>query len=367
MPAALPPVRVWFNKCFSSIHGVLRQLRGDWGPGLTLIGTHTERDFGPLASCDTSAVEPLGLTSEEYVAWCLAFCAANAVDVFIPGRMRESIADRRADFEAAGVKLIVAGDGDTLRLLEDKGRFLAAVPEGVAVHRFYRVRNWAEFAGACARIEQEGLPVCFKPAVSTFGLGFYILDETMTPLRRLLRSEAHRITKAELKSILTASDSFPELLVMEYLDGSEFSVDVLAHAGGVLSMVCRRKPINGRVRLTGTSRTIRVEEGLSQSLAREPAIEEMVRRLARHFHLGGLFNVQFRSRAERPERPCLLEINGRMAGGMPYIRLTGLNLPLWAIRIALTPAGEPFPEIPEPHLPLRVQERSEVFIMPPNA
>jgi len=367
MAASQPSARVWFNKCFSSIHGVLRQLREDWGGGLYLIGSHTERDFGPLSSCDSAAVEPKGLTAADYVDWCLAFCAEHEVNVFIPGRMREAIADRREEFQALGVNLILAGDGDTLRLLEDKGRFLAQVPEGVAVHRFHRVRNWEEFTTACDQLESEGLPVCFKPATGTFGLGFYIIDEAMTPLKRLLRSEAHRITKAELKSILVEAESFPELLVMEYLDGSEFSVDVLARGGDVLAMVCRRKPINGRVRLTGTSHTIRVDEGQSQLLAREPEIEHMVRLLARHFHLGGLFNVQFRTRAELPERPCLLEINGRMAGGLPYIRLSGLNLTLWAIRIALTPPGDPLPEIPEPNLPLRVQERSDVFIMPPSA
>jgi hypothetical protein len=93
----------------------------------------------------------------------------------------------------------------------------------------------------------------------------------------------------------------------------------------------------------------------------------MVRRLARHFNLGGLFNVQFRSRAERPENPCLLEINGRMSGGLPYVALSGLNLPLIAIQIAMLGEGDPFPEIPVPNLPLRVQDRADVFIMPERA
>ncbi|MDB6134989.1 MAG: hypothetical protein JWM59_3232 [Verrucomicrobiales bacterium] len=357
-------VRVWFNKSFSSIHGVLRQLREDWGPGLHLIGSHTARDFAPLAVCDTAAVEPAGLTAADYADWCLTFCREHRVQVFVPGRMRDVIADHRKSFEALGVRLVLAGDGPTLRLLEDKGRFLAQVPEGVAVHHFHRVRTWEEFAAACAQLESEGLPVCFKPATGTFGQGFYILDDAMTPQKRLLRSEVHRISKAELQSILQPADSFPELLVMEYLDGSEFSVDVLAHAGEVLAMVCRRKPLNGRVRLTGTSRTLLVQEGQSQLLAPEPGIEFMVRLLARHFHLGGLFNVQFRTRAELPERPCLLEINGRMSGGLPYIRLAGLNLALWAIRVALLDSGEPLPEIPEPELPVRVQERPEVFTVP---
>jgi hypothetical protein len=129
-------------------------------------------------------------------------------------------------------------------------------------------------------------------------------------------------------------------------------------------MVCRRKPMHGRVRLSGTSRTLLVDEGQSQLLAPEPEIERMVRRLTEHFHLGGLFNVQFRTRAVLPERPCLLEINGRMSGGLPYIRLTGLNLALHAIRDALRKPDDPPLEIPEPQLPIRVQERSEVFIMP---
>jgi hypothetical protein len=359
-----PPARVWFNKCFSSVHGVLRQLRDDWGSNLFLIGSHTERDFGPLTACDLAVVEPVGLTEDEYVDWCLDFCAHQRIDVFVPGRMREAISDRRKDFLARGTKLIVAGDGATLKLLEDKGRFLSQLPEGVNAHQYYRVRTWEEFSAACEQLENRGLRVCFKPGTGTFGLGFYILDEGMTPLKRLLRSEAHRISKAELRAVLAASETFPELLVMEYLDGSEFSVDVLADAGTVVAMVCRRKPMNGRLRLSGTSHTLRVEEGQSQVLASEPEIEEMVRLLARHFNLGGLFNVQFRSKAERPEKPCLLEINGRMSGGLPYVALSGLNLPLLAIQLAMRGPGDPFPEIPVPNLPLRVQDRADVFVMP---
>ena len=359
-----PTVRVWFNKCFSSVHGVLRQLRAGLGNDLLLLGSHTERDFGPLAACDISVIEPVGLTPNSYVDWCLAICAQYRINVFVPGRMRDVISDRLEDFLKRGVNLIVAGNGETLRLLEDKGRFLSQLPQGVHAHRFYRVNTWEQFAAACELLEGDGLRVCFKPATGTFGQGFYIIDEALMPLKRLLRSEAHRISKAELKQVLAAEGIFQELLVMEYLDGSEFSVDVLADAGAVIAMVCRRKPMNGRVRLSGTSHTLRVEEGQSQVLASEPEIEEMVRILTKHFTLGGLFNVQFRSKAQRPEKPCLLEINGRMSGGLPYLALSGLNLPMLAIQIAMRKSGDPLPKIPVPNLPLRVQERAEVFVMP---
>lgn len=356
--------RVWFNKSLSSIHGVLRQLREGWGSGLILIGSHTRADFGPLSECHVVEIEPEGLSAAAYVSWCLDFCRRQRVHGFVPGRMKEGIADQREAFESQGTRLIIAGDGATLRLLEDKGRFLEQVPAGVRVHRFYRVRTWAEFDAACTALEREGLPVCFKPASGIFGLGFYVLDERQTPLKRLLRSEAHRISKGELRAVLEPAETFPELLVMEYLDGAEFSVDVLAEGGEVKAMVCRRKPMNGRIRMSGTSRTEVVAEGASQLMAREPEVEAMVRVLVAHFQLGGLVNVQFRCRAERPEQPCLLEINGRMSGGLPYVALSGLNLPLLAVKAALRGAGEPWPEIPEPRLPLRVQERSEMFVMP---
>lgn len=357
-------VRLWFNKSSSSIHGVLRQLRRDWGEGLMLIGSHTRRDIGPLSECSIVEQEPEGLSAEAYVSWCLDFCRRQRVQVLIPGRMKEEIADARAAFEAQGTRLIVAGSGATMRLLEDKGRFLELVPPSVRTHRYYRVRSWGDFEAACTALEQDGVPVCFKPASGIFGLGFYVLDESMSPLRRLLRSEGHRISKAELRGVLEASETFPELLVMEYLDGAEFSVDVLAEAGDVKAMVCRRKPLNGRIRISGTSRTEFVTEGRSQVMLLQPEVEEMVRVLVACFHLGGLLNVQFRSRAERPEKPCLLEINGRMSGGLPYVALSGLNLPLLAVKAALRGKDEPWPEMPVPRLPLRVQERPEVFVMP---
>lgn len=355
--------RVWFNKSFSSIHGVLRQLRQGWeneDSDLVILGSHSQRGFGPFVECDITETEP-ALSDADYVEWCLDFCRRYEVDVFVPGRQRETIADRVADFGSAGVRLVIAGDGDTLRLLEDKGRFLEALPPGVRAHRFERVQTWAECEGAMGRLEADGCRVCVKPAQGTFGIGFHVVNDRITPLRRLMSSEPYAISKEELTDILKTADTFPEMLVMEYLDGPETSVDILARSGEVLALMARRKPVLGRVRISGSSHTEWVDEGPYQILDRQPEIEEMARRLVAHFRLGGLLNIQFRSRAERPERPCLLEINGRMSGGLPYVGLTGLNLPMLAVKVALLKPGFPLPEIPEPRLPMRVGTRTEAF------
>lgn len=356
--------RVWFNKSFSSIHGVLRQLRAGWDAGgLVILGSHTQSNFGPFVECDQVETEHAS-GGGDYVPWCLDFCRRHQVDVFIPGRQREAIADRQSDFAAIGTRLVVAGDGDTLRLLEDKGRFLEALPDDVRTHLFARARNWAEYESAVAGLDAARRRICVKPAQGTFGLGFHVVNDQITPLRRLLSSEPYAISRGELSGILREADTFPELLVMEYLDGPETSVDILARAGETIALMARRKPVAGRMRISGGSRTQWVDEGPHQILDRQPEIEAMARRLVSHFKLGGLLNIQFRSPAEIPERPCVLEINGRMSGGLSYVGLTGLNLPVLAVKVALLEPGMPLPEIPTPRLPMRVGTRTEAFAVP---
>jgi hypothetical protein len=356
--------RIWFNKSLSSIHGVLRQLRGGWGEGeLIIVGSHTQRHFGPFAECDVTEVEP-SLSGDEYVQWCLGFCLRHRINVFIPGRHRDVIADQAGIFVAAGVRLVVCGDGDTIRLLEDKGRFLEALPADVRTHRFARVRTWQEFEAAMERFSIGGSRLCMKPARGTFGIGFHVFNDHVTPLHRLLSSEPYAISRQELTGILKAAERFPELLVMDYLDGPEMSVDILACSGEVVALMVRRKPFIGHLRISGTSRTEWVDEGPYQVLDRHPKVEAMTRRLVAHFQLGGLLNIQFRSRAECPDEYCVLEINGRMSGGLSYVGLTGLNLPALAIKMALLDPGASWPTFPEPKLPLRIGTRTEAFAVP---
>ncbi len=201
--------RVWFNKSSSSIHGVLRQLRQGWGSGLTLIGTHTRGDFGPLLECHLAKVEPEGLSSAAYLSWCLEFCRRHQVQVFVPGRMRIEIADHLAAFERLDTRLIVAGGWCNDAAIGRQGAFFGAIASVRADTSILPRPQLGEFEAACEELTRDGLQVCFKPVTGIFGLGFYVLDEGMTPLRRLLRSEVHRISKGELESSFGASGEIP--------------------------------------------------------------------------------------------------------------------------------------------------------------
>jgi biotin carboxylase len=356
------PLRVWFNHGSSSIQPVLRSLSLRTGRVVTLL-THGSDDFGPQADCDRFEVEPRGLSGESYVRWCLAYCRAKGIDVFVPARRRDRIADAEAEFLAQGTRLVVAADGGTLRLLESKADMLSTLPAGVPTPRFWRAADPEQFRAAVSAVRDAGGTPCFKPAKSTFGIGFHVLDERMTPARRLLSSEPTRISTAEAIACLSTERSFPELLVMEYLKGPEFSVDVAANNGRIIAMVVRRKP-QAASSFAVTSRAAASPSTRSQTICRESEIEGLTELLVRHYRLRGLCNVQFRRRSREDRCPYLLEINGRMSGGIGYSTLCGVDLVWIAICGALGIEDDSIRTAPATSLPMRVQERTEFFRMP---
>lgn len=356
------PPRVWFNHGSSSIHSVLRSLSLRTGRLSTLL-THGSHDFGPQADCDCFELEPKGLSGDAYVQWCLEYCRQRGVDVFVPARRRDRIADAEHEFLSQGTRLVLAADGGTLRLLESKADMLATLPAGVPTPRFWRAADPDQFRAAVAAVRDSGGTPCFKPAKSTFGIGFHVLDERMTPARRLLSSEPTRISTAEAISCLSTVQSFPEVLVMEYLKGPEFSVDIAARDGRILAMVVRRKPQFGSASSAHGGHSA-APATRSQTICRDSEVERLAELLVRHYRLRGLCNVQFRRRSREDQCPVLLEINGRMSGGIGYSALCGVDLVWIAICDALGIRDESIRTTPAVSLPIRVQERTDFFRMP---
>jgi len=329
---------VWLNKSLSSTFDVVEILRGaQQGDELRILCSHTDPDFPAARVADRFEVEPKGLSEAAYLDYCLDVIRRHRVDVFLPGRNLRAIVRERPRFEAAGVRLLAAADAATLQLLEDKAALYAALgPNLVALPDYEVVTDRAGFDAAYERLRARHPTVCFKPAVSLFGLGFKVVSEDGSPLDRLLRGDNYHIGLDEARRCLDAAPTFRALLVMQYLPGAERSVDCLAQRGRLVCCVVRRKPTTG--------------DG-PQLLEDNPAVAESVRRLTAHLGLDGLFNVQFRDSADVP---CLLEINPRMSGGLLYACLSGVAFPYWAVRLALgtaTPA-----DVPRPRTGLRVSK-----------
>lgn len=309
------PCRVWFNRSFSSIHAALELIRaGDTACRYHIIGTHTNPQAVALLAADELGEEPPGLDEPAYVEWALAFCRERAVDIFVPGKRARLIAEQREVFAAQGTRVLAAATPDTLRLLHNKAAFYAALDPAIAqVAEFVSVTTPGEFETAYAALRTRHPRVCIKPSTSVYGLGFRIIDETRSGMELLLSGADLHIGLEDLRYALERTPEFRPVLVMEYLDGQEYSVDCIGDGTQLRCAVARKKPLAA---------------GHPQVIEQNPEVLAACEALARTYQLQGNFNVQFR---EGQNGLRLLEINPRMSGGIGMACLAGPNLPFLAL------------------------------------
>ena len=308
-------MRVWFNRTFSSVYTAIGLIReADTAGRFHLIYSNANPHATAARVAHEFHVEPTGLTSDEYLDWCLAFCRAHRVDIFIPGKDSTRLSGEHARFAAHGIRVLSAGAPAALELIHDKARFYAEASVPAApVAEFRMFENVNEFDAAYEVLRARHPKLCVKPSQSVFGLGFSILDEERSSAALLIAGAEYHIGKDDFRNGLAELGAFRTMLLMEYLDGHEYSVDCVGDNGRLVAAVARKKPM---------------QAGRGQLIDMRADIMEATARLAADFGLNGCFNVQFR---EGGEHLRLLEINPRMSGGIGMACVAGPNLPYIAL------------------------------------
>ncbi len=308
-------MRVWFNRAFSSVSSAISLIReADTGGRFHIIYSNANPHVNAARVAHEFFEEPTGLDSATYIDWCLDFCRAQRVDIFIPGKESTAIAGQHARFAALGVRVLSAGTVDALELIHDKARFYASVNLPIAPVAAFRVfEDVQQFDAAYAELRAAHGTLCVKPSQSVFGLGFAVLDEERSSAALLMAGEQYRIGLADMRRGLAELGQFRTMLLMEYLDGHEFSVDCVGEHGRLVAAVARKKP-----RTAGRGQLIDMRQDILDATTA----------LAAEFGLNGCFNVQFR---EGGGALRLLEINPRMSGGIGMACVAGPNLPYIAL------------------------------------
>lgn len=303
-------MRIWFNKTFSTIGAVFKNLRQSVPAGeAILICTHTHTTAAAFLAADESYLEPAELMGLAYLEWCVDFCHQHNIQLFWPGKEAALISLHHALFQAIGTQIMSVADGDTLTLLHNKADFYADLTPDVAqTMDFIAVNDCDAFDSAVTELSAKHERLCVKPAVSVFGLGFRILDTQRGSITHILKGVEYQIPLQELRQGMVDTPQFNTLLVMEHLGGHEWSVDCAGRRGELLCAVQRKKPLLA---------------GHGQTIGNNAEIQGMVTRLTAHYKFNGLFNIQFK---EGVNGPRLLEINPRPSGGFGMACLSGANL-----------------------------------------
>ena len=308
-------MRVWFNRTFSSVYAAIGLIReADTEGRFHIIYSNANPHVNAARVAHEFFVEPTGMDSDTYIAWCLDFCREHRVDIFVPGKESTVLAGLHARFEEQGTRVLSAGTVAALELIHDKARFYATVDLPLAPVADFRVfEDVQQFDAAYAELREVHPTLCVKPSESVFGLGFAVLDEARSSAALLLAGEQYRIGLADMRRGLAELGAFRTMLLMEYLDGHEYSVDCVGDNGRLVAAVARKKPRKA---------------GRGQLIDMRQDIVDATTKLAADFGLNGCFNVQYR---EGGGALRLLEINPRMSGGIGMACVAGPNLPYIAL------------------------------------
>lgn len=323
--------RIYLNRWFSVAYHYIHMIRSNPdGEKFIFYGTHPDIQHMSLLAADYAETEP-EVEGLEYVTFCVDFCKRHQIDIFIPRLHMEEIARHIALFDEIGTKVMVCRDIELLEAMMEKDRFyemlrgkeLAAIPE-------YRVvRTASEFKQAYEQLAALNLNVCFKPTKAEGGNGFRIIDNELDELAELFGYVSVSTTFQRAYETLTKTEQFDDLMVMELLEGSEYSIDCISTAEGELITAIPRKKSDGRLYM----------------LENVPELLDMSERIAGALRIPYAFNIQVRYNYDGGI-PKLLEINPRMSGGLYITCLSGVNMPYLAVRSIMgKPIAPPDPQL----------------------
>jgi carbamoyl-phosphate synthase large subunit len=302
------------------IRGTLHALRNNPdGRPVRIIGVDTQAKVVGAFLVDKFYTVPPP-ESTEYVESLLRICRQEDVAAVLPQTTREiaKLAVSRTELEQAGVRVMVS-DASAIAAANDKGAVVEVFRRlDLPAPLCRRVTTEAELVTAVHELGYPGVPVVVKPPVSNGMRGVRILREEAWDVRRFLteKPQGLEISLDELIAILRRG-LWPELLVMEYLPGCEYSVD--AFVGSQFSVAVPRVRESIRSGITFHSRTELRDDLDGYTLA-----------AARELGLRYVFGFQFKLAYDGT--PKVLECNPRIQGTMVASVFSGVNLIWFGVR-----------------------------------
>jgi len=269
-------------------------------PGLQ--GQVIVTDINPLSpavyEADRAYAMPLA-SDPSYVPELLALCDSEQIGLVVPTIDDELplCASATSAFRSRGI-LTAWSSAETIRICNDKyltSMHLAA--HGIPVARSVLPPE---------RPADMPLPLFIKPRGGRGGIGaFPVYSE---------------------REFAFFADYVPDPVVQEYLDGPEFTIDVVCNQAGEPLAIVPRERVVIRAGVSDRGRTVK-----------NPALIDLATRVCRVLRFVGPLNIQCRlHRDGRGEvRPVVFEINARFSGGIPLTIAAGADVPAMLVDLAL--------------------------------
>jgi carbamoyl-phosphate synthase large subunit len=271
--------------------------------------------------------------NENYIEALIDIARREAVFAVLPQTTREiaRLSTALARLEEAGIRVMVS-DAASIAAANDKSAVMDVFARlNLPTAAWRRTHSEDELLAAVHELGYPAQPVVVKPSVSNGMRGVRILVADAWDVHRFLteKPQGLEIALPELISILRRG-VWPDLLVMEYLPGDEYTVD--AFIGSDLSLAVPRQRETIRSGITFHSRTDLRDDLIEYTLS-----------AGRELGLRYAFGFQFKLDDEGI--PKVLECNPRIQGTMVASVFSGANVIWFGVRELL---GDPVSALPRP-------------------
>lgn len=310
--------------------GIIKCLKKNGERSIRIVGVDVKDRVPTINMLDAFYSIP-SATDSCFVDKVLEICEKEKIEVIQPlvTRELEVFANNIDLFNQRNIKICVSPI-QNLKIANDKGLLLLQMKEaGLIVPDFYIVNTIKEFEDAVEKLNYPKSAICFKPTKSNGSRGFRIVDPNINRGDLLFKEKPNSTYICFDDAIeILSSYPFPELLVMEYMPGDEYSIDVLADFGKALVTIPRK-----RIALNGGISTNCIIENNQE-------IIDYCERIVSLLSLDGNIGIQVRKGIDGKFK--ILEINPRVQGTIVACFAAGANMPYLAIKKKL---GEKIPNL----------------------
>ena len=309
-------------------HGIIKSLRmgaKQEARKLRIVTADMNPDSYGYHLADKGYPIPRG-DSPDFIPKILEICRKERPGVLFSWVDPELLPLSRAkkELESLGTKVALSSP-QAIEAGQNKRKCYEAFRKDGIVPEFRIARSSAEFGKAVKELGFPKKPVCFKPSVSYGMRGFRVLKPDANR-GDILFKEKPDSAVADFDGIMATlreherKQGLPELLVMEYLEGKEYTVDMLLERGRPVITIPRVRAATKQ----GIS-TVAVVE-------RNREVIEKAELVAKRLGLDYNANIQFKYGKDGPK---LIEVQPRLAGTTVACVGAGANLPYLALKIAL--------------------------------
>ena len=271
---------------------------------------------------------PKATDTEIYLTSLKKICKEESIDVLLPQNTVEllHLAKNKADFLQFGTKIIVS-EYSNMIVANNKFKLLEICEKiGIPFPKYYLASSSDELKKAAVLLGYPENIIVVKPPDSNGSRGIRIIDEKKDYKEAFYNDKPTNlfIKMNQLLDIL--GENFEPLLVMEYLEGDEVTLDVFRDQQNFVSIPRKRDEIKSGI-------------SFQNSAFRDNKLIEYSKIISDYLELKYCFGFQFKY--DRNRIPKILECNPRVQGTMIFSTFMGANIIYSAIKSAM---GENIPE-----------------------